>query len=199
LTSFTFVFLTEDGEALADLVPMEPFAGSLSNNLSAERARWYAVRTSPRHEKRVRDHLNLRDLVCFLPLHQAVHRWKNGCKMQLDLPLFPSYLFVEIELSDRVRILEIPGVVSLLGTGPNYWPLPEGEVEALRDGLHLRKPEPHAYLTTGKRVRIKAGPLSGLTGIFLRRREEIRVVLSVEMLMQVVAVEVSIGEIESAD
>jgi transcription antitermination factor NusG len=159
--------------------------------------RWYAVRTAPRHEKRVRDHIDGRNIECFLPLYQTVHRWKNGCKTRLELPLFPNYLFVEIDLADRVRVLEIPGVLSLVGTGPSLWPLPEGEVEALRAGLHLRNPEPHAYLTAGQKVRIKVGALAGLTGFVLRTNDRLRVVLAVEMLMQGVAVEVHLDDIEA--
>jgi transcription antitermination factor NusG len=116
--------------------------------------------------------------------------------MQVELPLFPSYLFVEINLVDRVQILKVPGVLCLVGTGPDLWPLPEGEIEALRAGLHLRNPQPHPCLTVGQRVRIKAGPLTGLTGILLRQKDGLRVVLSIEMLMQSVAVEVQIDDIE---
>src|SRR5262249_44927169 len=123
--------------------------------------------------------------------------WKNGCNARVELPLFPNYLFVQIKLNDRVRILEIPGVHSMVGTGRCLWPLPEDEIATLRAGLHLCKPEPYAWLTTGQKVRIKAGPLAGLGGILLRRRNEIRVVLSVEMLMQAVAVECALYEIEA--
>lgn len=162
-------------------------------------SKWYAVRTVARHEKRVRDHFESRNLECFLPLYEAVHRWKNGCKARVELPLFPSYLFVEINLLDRVRILDVPGVLSLVGAGPYPRPLPEGEVEGLRAGLHLRNPQPHAYLTAGQKVRITSGPLATLTGVLLRQKDRLRVVLSVQTLMQGVSVEVAVDDIETLD
>lgn len=188
------VRLSEDSEALASSTAIEHCLRLQPD--TGRKPRWYAVRTAPRHEKRVRDHIDGRNIECFLPLYRAVHRWKNGCKTQLELPLFPNYLFVEIDLVDRVRVLEVPGVLSLVGTGPSFWPLPEGEIEALRAGLHLRNPEPHVYLTAGQKVRIKAGALAGLTGFVLRTNERLRVVLAVEMLMQGVAVEVGVDDIE---
>jgi transcription antitermination factor NusG len=90
----------------------------------------------------------------------------------------------------------VPGVLCMVGPGPHFWPLPDGEIETLRSGLHLRNPQPHSYLTIGQRVKIKAGPLAALTGVLLRQNDRLRVVLSVEMLMQGVSVEVPIHDIE---
>jgi transcription antitermination factor NusG len=159
-------------------------------------SRWYAVRTYPRHEKPVRDRIAGRNFDCYLPLFQTVHRWKNGCKVQLDLPLFPSYLFVDIDYPSRGRVLDIPGVHSLVGAAKNPTPVPDADIEALRNGLHLRNPQPHARLTQGQSILITKGPLAGLTGVLVRKKEGLRVVLSVEMLMQAVAVEVSAEDIE---
>jgi transcriptional antiterminator NusG len=171
-------------------------SGPLQTNVPSQRLRWYAVRTFSNHEKRVREHLASRNLECFLPVYETVRHWKNGCNMRIELPLFPGYLFVNIDLVDRVRILEVPGVFCLVGAGPRLWPLPEGEIEALRAGLHLHRPQPHAWLTVGQKVRIKTGPLADLTGVLLRQKDGLRVVLSVEMLMQGVAVEVLVDDIE---
>ena len=189
------ISLTENSEALPGSMLTE-YGTCLRNDADRRMAKWYAVRTTPRHEKRVRDHFSNRKLECFLPLYYSVHRWKNGCKMKVELPLFPSYLFVEIALCDRTRILEVPGVLSLVGAGPCLWPLPDGQVEALRAGLHLRNPEPYSHLVAGEKARIKTGPLAGLTGVLLRQNERLRVVLSVEMLMQAVAVEVPVEDVE---
>jgi transcription antitermination factor NusG len=128
-----------------------------------------------------------------------VSRWKNGCKVQVEHALFPNYLFVEIEVRNRVQVLDVPGVISLVGVGFKPWPLPVGEVERLREGLHLRAAQPHPYLAVGQRVRIKLGPLAGVTGILLRRSGSLRVVLSVDILSQSVSVEVGAEDVESAN
>lgn len=157
---------------------------------------WYAVRTYPRHEKRVRDHLQSRNIETFLPLYGKVSRWRNRCTAQIELPLFPSYLFVEIELQDRARVLDVPGAISFVGSSRGPWPLPDFQIETLRSGLHLRRFEPYAYLVAGQRVRIIAGPLTNLTGMLIRKNTSLRVVIALDEIMQGVAVEVDACEVE---
>jgi len=106
----------------------------------------FAVYTNSHREKRVVPHFAERQIESFLPLYATRHRWKNRCKMNLELPLFPNYVFVHIDPRERVRVLEVPGVLSLVGFGRTLAPLPDCEIEALRSGLAQRKIELHPYL-----------------------------------------------------
>ena len=157
---------------------------------------WYALYTSPRHEKRVREHLENRRVECFLPLFRSIHRWRNGCKVQVELPLFPGYLFVNIPRSERVRVLDVPGVLSFVGPRGEPAQLPGVEIETLRSGLHLQKFEPYKHLIVGQEVRIKTGSLTGLTGVLVRSANGFRVVLTVELIKQSVAVELDAADVE---
>jgi transcription antitermination factor NusG len=157
---------------------------------------WFAVYTSPRHEKKVREHLGLRRVECFLPLFRSIHRWKNGCKAQVELPLFPGYLFVNIPRSERVRVLDAPGVLSFVGPKGEPAELPDVEIETLRSGLHLQKFEPHHGIAIGQRVRIHAGPLQGLEGVLVRNANGLRVVITVDLIQQSVAVELEANAVE---
>jgi transcription antitermination factor NusG len=97
-------------------------------------------------------------------------------------------------------VLEVPGVLAIVGgTAGKMAPLPEAEVEALRSGLHLRRAEPHALLTVGQRARIRSGALAGLEGIVVRKKNSLRVVLTMDMIMQSIAVEVDGEELEPVD
>src|SRR5260370_1869400 len=116
---------------------------------------WFAAYTNSHHEKSGAAHFAERQIESFLPLYATLHRWKNRCEVSLELPLFPNYVFVRIDPRKRVRVLEVPGVVSLVGFGRNLAPLPDFEIEALRSGLGKRTIEPHPYLVIGERVRIK--------------------------------------------
>jgi transcription antitermination factor NusG len=194
-------YLSDGGEALSEVID----AGSLATTENplwpspqiAERPHhWYAVHTSPRHEKRVREHLGHRDVGCFLPLFRTIHRWKNGCKAQVELPLFPGYLFVNILRSDRVQVLGVPGVLSFVGPRGEPAQLPDVEIETLRSGLHLQKFEPFNNLVVGQKVRIKAGSLTGLSGVLVRSANGFRVVLTVELIKQSVAVELDAADVE---
>jgi transcription antitermination factor NusG len=144
----------------------------------------------------VREHLSYRAVECFLPLYRAVHRWKNGCKPVVELPLFPGYLFVKIGQPERVRVLEVPGVLSFVGTRLEPARLSDFEIETLRSGLHLQKVEPYSKLAVGQSVRIMAGPLSGLVGVLLRHNNSFRVVLTLDLIKQSVAVELDGNDVE---
>jgi len=157
---------------------------------------WFAVQTVPRHEKTVVKHCELRTIESFLPLYWETHKWRNGCKPKVGQPLFPGYLFIRITREERLRVLPIPGVVSLVGAGRVPTPLADFEIESLRSGLHLRAFEPHPYLVVGAKVRITNGALTGMTGVLVRNKNKYRVVLALDLIMRSVAVEVDVHEIE---
>lgn len=162
--------------------------------------RWFAIYTSPRHEKRVCQYLTHRQIEHYLPLYQVRRKWRNGLTVTLDLPLFPGYLFVRIDRSERVRVLESPGVLTFVGgTGGKPAPLQEIEIEALRSGLPMRHAEPHPLLTVGQRARILSGALAGMEGVVVRKKNSLRVVLTMDMIMQSVSVEVDGSELEIMD
>jgi transcription antitermination factor NusG len=158
--------------------------------------RWYAIYTCARHEKRVAEQLAQRRVEFFLPLYDAVHRWKDR-RMHVQLPLFPGYIFVHFPLAERLRVLELPSVVRIIGFNGAPAPLPDDEIVSLRDGLaaHLRA-EPHPYLKVGRRVRVRRGPLAGRDGILLRKKDKLRLVLSIDLIQRAVAVEVDAADVE---
>lgn len=158
--------------------------------------RWYAVQTCSRHEKCVAQQLGQRSVEHFLPVYDSVRRWKDR-KVRLELPLFPGYVFVRLAILDRLRVLQIPSVARLVGFGGIPTALPDKEIEALKNaqGCGVRA-EPHPFLTAGRRVRIKAGPLSGLVGILLRRRGNLRVVLSIDTVQRSIVVDADLADLE---
>src|SRR5512141_39705 len=164
----------------------DPVLDELSAQEESE-LRWYVVLTGARHEKRVAEQLERKDIEHFLPLYATVHRWKDR-RAYLELPLFPGYVFVRLALQHRLRVLEIPSVVRFVSFSGRPAPLPTVEVETLRRGLSAQvRAEPHPYLKIGHRVRIRSGPFSGAEGILLRKKDFLRVVLSIDLIMRSVA------------
>ena len=157
--------------------------------------RWYAAHTRANHEKRVAEQLGQRAVEHFLPLYQSVRKWTDRRK-RLEVPLFPGYVFVRLPLQERMRVLEIPSVARLVGFDNRPAPLPDHEMEAMRNGLtgQLRA-VPHPYLKVGRRVRIIRGPLESREGILLRNKGDFRVVLSIDLIMRSVAVEIAAEDI----
>ena len=160
--------------------------------------RWFAVYTTPRHEKHVSEILAERQIETFLPLYKTTRQWKKSRPVVLELPLFPTYVFVRIARQARGAVLGMPGVLSIVGSSKEAWPLPDFEIDALRSGLLERKIEPHPYLVVGERVRIMAGVMTGVEGVLVRKKNDLRVVLSLDTIMRSVAVEVNAGDIEPA-
>jgi transcription antitermination factor NusG len=174
---------------------LDPTERAISSTDSAQ-LRWYAAYTYANHEKRVREQLEQRSVESFLPVYETVRRWKDR-RMHLQMPLFPGYVFVRMELVDRLRVLQVPSVVRLVGFNGHPSALPDEEIEGLKKGLVGGvRAEPHPFLTVGRRVRMKSGPFEGSQGILLRRRGNLRLVLSLELIMRSVVIDVEAADVE---
>lgn len=158
---------------------------------------WYAAYTCANHEKKAAAEISRRGVESFLPVYQTIRRWSDR-SVERETPLFPGYVFVHLALRDRLKVLEVPGVVRLVGFGGLPTALPDNEMKTLRAGLKegLRA-EPHPYLNVGRRVRLKDGPFSGLQGILLRRRGRLRVVISIELIQRALVVDADAADVEA--
>lgn len=158
--------------------------------------KWFAAYTATHHEKQVLEHFEDRQIEAYLPLYKVERCWKKRPAMTVDLPLFPNYVFVRIARSQRVAVLGTPGVYSIVGSTLRPWELPAPEIEALRNGLYERKVEPHPYLVVGERARIKSGIMAGLEGVIVRQKNNLHLILSLDQIMQSIAIEVEPEELE---
>jgi len=160
--------------------------------------RWYAAYVCSRHEKQVVSQLQERKIDCFLPVYRSLRRWKDRRK-ELELVLFPGYVFVHLDLKDRLRVLQLPSVVRFVSFHGQPAPLPDSEIEILSNGLASGiRAEPHPYLKIGHKVRVRSGPMAGAQGILIRKKDKFRVVLTIDLIMRSVAVEVDEADIEAS-
>ncbi|MGH9354284.1 MAG: UpxY family transcription antiterminator [Terriglobia bacterium] len=157
---------------------------------------WYALYTRHQHEKMVAELLSKKDFNVFLPLYEATHRWKDRLK-QLSLPLFPSYVFVKGGRDRQLQMMTTPGVYSIVASAGRAATIPEEQIDAVKRMVEgpLRV-EPHPFLKCGDPVRVTAGPLQGIEGVLVRKKNLTRLVLSIEMLMKSVAVEIDAWMVE---
>jgi transcription antitermination factor NusG len=163
---------------------------------SQQEERWYAVYTCANHEKRVAAQLQARSVEHLLPLYSSIRRWKDR-RVLVDFPLFPGYVFVRLALCDRLRVLQIPSLVRLVGFGGQPHALADGEIALLRCSLTgATRFAAHPYLRSGSRVRIARGPLRGIEGILVRNKNKFRVVLSIDVIASSASVEVDSTDIE---
>ena len=151
---------------------------------------WFALTVRPRHEKAVERYLETLGLDPFLPLYRARRKWSDRRKT-LELCLFPGYVFCRFDFPDRLRVLNLPSVLSIVGFGKEAAPVPDEEIQAVRRILASGRPLlPWQYMRAGQRVRIDTGALEGVSGTLVRERDEFRVVVSIELLQRSVAVEI---------
>ena len=188
-SDFSQAHILSGGQALKDASRTNPAE-------SVESQSWFAVFTRSHHERAVSQYFRQQEIDTFLPLYSQVRQWTNRRRVTLQVPLFPNYVFVRMARRDRSRVLGVKGVLSLVGRGCDPTPLSDFEIESLRSELHLRKFEPHPLLVAGTKVRIKLGPLQGMEGVLLRTKNNLRVVLTVKLINQSIAVEVDSQDVE---
>ncbi len=158
--------------------------------------RWFAVFTRSHHEKRVAQYYRERNIEHLLPLSRIQRQWSHYRKVTVELPLFPNYIFVHISRQERTPAIQVPGALSLVGASSVPAPLPDVEIESLRESLKLPHCEPHPYLVVGARVRINKGALAGKMGIVLRNKSRWRVVLTLSLIMSSFTVEVDAADLD---
>jgi transcription antitermination factor NusG len=177
-------------------VEHQAVSGLVSGGLMMER--WYAVQTRSRFEKAVRTELSTWGIDHYLATFQDVHQWKDRKKV-VEVPLFSGYIFVRLQdiESARLQVLKTNGVVRILGVGGRIEPVPDFEIDSIRQLLVSGKQcYPHPFVREGSWVRMRRGPLAGVEGRLIRVKSQTRLVLSVELLSQSVAAEVDAWDVE---
>jgi transcription antitermination factor NusG len=158
---------------------------------------WYAIYTRHQHEKMVAQILTGKGFEAFLPLYTAIHEWKDRTKA-LSLPLFPCYVFLKGGIERRLQIITTPGIYGLVSSGGQPAAIPDFEIEAIRRAVESgARIEAHPYLKCGNWVRVKCGPLAGIEGILVRKKNISRLVLSVEILGTSASMEVAAFQVEA--
>ncbi|MGC2657082.1 MAG: UpxY family transcription antiterminator [Bryobacteraceae bacterium] len=151
---------------------------------------WFGIRTRSNFEKTTSAFLASKGYQQYLPLYVQRRQWSDRA-VDTRLPLFPGYVFCRFDPKCRTPILSTPGVFAIVGFGNEPAPIPDEEIDAIETVLKFgRGAEPCPFLREGQRVRIKSGSLEGLEGILTKKKNDLRIVVSVTMLQRSVAVEI---------
>jgi transcription antitermination factor NusG len=149
---------------------------------------WFALRVRPKHERVAAINLGRQGFEEYVPLHRVRRRRSDRVK-ELDTVLFPGYIFCRFPSHERLRVLNSPGVESIVGFGKTDIPVDDAEIRAVRTLVAQGRPlAPWPFLRIGQDVAIESGPLAGLRGVVLRDQDSWRVVVSVEALDRSLAV-----------
>jgi transcription antitermination factor NusG len=166
--------------------------------LEAATQQWYVAYTLPRHEKAVANRLATQEIVSYLPLYSEVRCWKRR-RMEVELPLFPGYVFVRMLLADRIRILSYPGVIRLLSANGHMAVVSDEDIQSLQSSLETWKAKPYPFFTSGKRVQIRSGPFAGLKGTILRRNGKRKLIVSLDLIQSAMQLDLDAAEAQLAN
>ena|SRR2546426_9773503 len=151
---------------------------------------WYALQLRSRFEKVVGMHLRGKGYEEYLPVYRSRRQWSDRVK-EIELPLFPGYIFCKFDITDRLPLLVIPGVMSVVGFGGVPIPVPECEIAAVeRVVTSGMKYGPWPTIAAGQSVEVKYGPLRGLEGVVVEVKKNYHLIISVKMLQRFVSVEI---------
>lgn len=152
--------------------------------------RWYAIYTRSRYEKKVSMELEERGLEHFLPLVPQLRYWKDRKKI-VNMPIFPGYVFVNINISEKIRVLRANGVVRFIEFNGSPSPIPDAQIEDVRQLLkYPDRVETASYFNCGDPVEITAGPFSGIRGKIIHSRGKQRLLIGIEIIHQAISVEI---------
>lgn len=150
---------------------------------------WFAVAVRTRWERTAESSITSKGYTCFLPVFKERRRWSDRWK-EIESPLFPGYVFTQLDVGNRLPVLSSPGVLHIVGIGKIPTAIDPEEIRAIqlvtRSGFVA---QPHPYLRAGQGVSIAEGPLTGLWGIVLKIKSETKLILSVTLLQRSIAVE----------
>jgi len=152
---------------------------------------WYAIHVRSKFERIASTVLQDKGFQEFLPLYRAKRQWSDRVK-QLDLPLFPGYLFCRIDIAERLLpIVMTPGVLAIVGAGRCPTAVSDQEIEAIQAVVRSGLPAmPWPGMIAGSLVLVERGPLAGVEGVVLDVNRKSRLIVSVPLLQRAVAVEI---------
>ena len=151
---------------------------------------WYAIYVRSRHEKKVAQQYEQRDIEHFLPLLPRLHQWKDRRKY-VDMPIFPGYIFVRMKLADRLKVISVNGVAWIISFRKIPAPIPDAQIENIRKALTIpERVRPAEYLNEGDPVEIIHGPFKGVVGRLIKTQNDHQLLISIDLIKQAVSLKI---------
>jgi len=157
---------------------------------------WFAIATRPRHEKKIHHLLTIKGIESYLPLQKLSRKWSDRYKV-IELPLFSCYVFVKIALKDRLPVLQTDGVVKLVTFKNIPATIPDSQIQAVKLILEKCHTIEHIdYLTPGQKIEVVQGPLKGVKGICAEIKNNHRLVVRLDSIMEAISVDIDLRDIK---
>ncbi len=158
--------------------------------VSAE-SNWHVVYTYPNTEKKVYQELTRRQITVFLPTTKVLRQWSDR-KKQLEVPLFPSYVFVKVRFKEMWMVTLVDGVARFVKFNGTPAVISESEIDLIKkvisgtENVHNE----NDCVVEGDYVQIEHGPLAGLQGRVMTKKGKKRLYLTLISLNKNISVEI---------
>lgn len=160
---------------------------------------WYAVYIKSRAEKKAESELQSKEIECFLPLQRKLRQWSDR-KKWVEIPLIPGYLFVKINNSEHIKVIQSNYIVSYVRFEGKAATIPDNQIEYLK--LMLQQDNAEIEITRenfepGQLIEVIAGPLIGLQGKLVSINGKNKIAIELLQLGYSALVEISPNDISS--
>ncbi|MDO6435738.1 UpxY family transcription antiterminator [Flavitalea sp. BT771] len=156
--------------------------------------KWYIAYTFPKAERRIHSKLESMGYSSYLPLHKVIRNWSDR-KKELEVPLFPNYIFIQILPSERFSVLEIKGIVRYVSFDRKPATVSDTLIESLKKILLGEVEVTNESYSEGMPIRIISGPFTGAEGVLLRKNGSKRLVVQIKSLQIGVSVEIPTSQV----
>lgn len=164
----------------------------MNPNNSGNQSNWYAIYTNPRAEKKVYERLCQKGYTAYLPLVTSIRNWSDR-KKKVSVPLISGYVFVNIDQARLFETMNIQGTLGVLRYLGKPAIIRDNEIENLKilmnDSEQLTEIANIEY-EKGEMVEVVNGPFKGLKGQYVNVQGKYRVVIEIEAIGSVLAVNV---------
>ncbi|MBC7745691.1 MAG: UpxY family transcription antiterminator [Flavobacterium sp.] len=152
--------------------------------------KWYPVYTNPRSEKKAAELLYKNGIEIYLPLQRQLKQWSDR-KKWVEEPMIKSYLFVRITVKQQMQVLTTKGICRFIYFSGKVASMPDRQITQLQ---LLLASETELELTDqifkpGEKVKVKAGPLMGLTGELIDYRSQKKMIVRLDHIGQAIMVQ----------
>jgi transcriptional antiterminator RfaH len=154
--------------------------------------RWYVLYVKSRNEKKAFLRLTELGYTAYVPLLKTLRQWKDRKKM-VEVPLFNSYVFVNISSTRFYDVLQVDGIVNFVRLEGKPDPVPDEQVESLKLLLNSSEKFEISYdsFELGDDVEVVRGTLQGFKGVLVDYKGKKRALLRIDAINQSLMVEIA--------
>lgn len=159
--------------------------------------KWYVVYTHPRAEKKAGEYLAEKNIKFYLPLLSTIRQWSDR-KKKVELPLFPSYLFVYVSQKEYYEVLSISGISRYLFFEGKPATISQKEIDKIKMLLNsdIEMEVSQEVIKPGELIEITHGVLRGIRGEMVEYKGERKVAIRIEQINFSLLIQVGVGMVK---